>query len=331
MRPELTKHIVFSYFSGDSTALQKKLIEDWLTDIRNVEVYFEWLEEWETMQPQFLPDTSLALNRMDERILQKAEPVSEPQIIKAPGISTKTMLQWAASVMLILSVLIYTQREVVMYKTYQTAFGELKSFTLDDSSQVVLNANSSLKVPRWGFGKSTRHVFLEGEAEFSVKHTIDHQYFKVHTADKSLITVLGTEFVVYTRKQRTNVVLNKGKVQLSSYAKEKPLTMRPGDRATVESNGQIKVQQLSKTELIEQTAWKEHRFVFDDTPLKEVAVKIREVFGVVVRINDKNLAMRTATGSFPAKNAEELLTSMSFMYSFEITKADNKILLIPNP
>lgn len=331
MKPELTKHTVFAYFSGDATALQKQLIKDWLTDIQNVETYFEWLEEWEKIQPQFQPDTLAALESITEKLDQNQVDIPKPLPLPQHRGQKNTVLLWTAASFLLISLVSYLSREFVMYRTYETAFGELNKFRLDDSSMVVLNANSTLRVPRWGFGKSTRHVYLEGEAEFSVRHTIDNQYFKVHTADKSLVTVLGTEFVVYTREKQTNVVLNKGKVELSSHTREEPLPMSPGDRATIASDGEIKIEKLSEKQLVQLTAWKEHRFVFNDTPLREVAEKIHEVFGVVVRINNNSLATRTATGSFPAKNAEELLSSMSYMYSFEITKSDNKIILIPNP
>jgi transmembrane sensor len=330
MIPELTKHVAFSYFSGDATPLQKQIIREWLTDTRNVETYFEWLEEFEKMQIQFQPDTATALNNLNERLLQKNEPSEINATRPVRKFSGKWMQRVAASVLLT-AITAYLCKDPILYRTYETAYGEVNSFSLADSSSVVLNANSILKVPRWGFGKSTRNVYLEGEAEFSVRHTADHQYFKVHTTGKNLITVLGTEFVVYTRSKHTNVVLNKGKVELSSYTGNAPFTMLPGDRATIESNGDIKIEKLTETEIENNSTWKEHRFVFDDTPLKEVAEKIREVFGVVVAINNKELAIRTATGSFPAKSAEELLVSMSYMYNFEIIKADKKIVLIPNP
>lgn len=331
MKPELTKYTVFAYFSGNATALQKQMIKDWLADIQNVEIYFEWLEEWERIQPQFQLDTLAALENITEKLLRNEDSTHAESESPTHRVPRKSLLLWAAASLFLMGFGAYLARELIMYRTYETSFGELNKFYLDDSSLVALNANSSLRVPRWGFGKSTRHVYLKGEAEFSVQHTIDHQYFKVHTADNSLITVLGTEFVVYTRPKQTNVVLNKGKVELSSYAGEEPLTMSPGDRATIESDGEIKIEKLSQKQLVQHSAWKEHRFIFDDTPLKEVAERIHEVFGVVVKINNKELATRTATGSFPAKNADELLTSMSYMYSFEITKTENKIILIPNP
>jgi transmembrane sensor len=330
MIAELTKHVAFTYFAGDATPIQKQIIREWLTDTQNVETYFEWLEEFEKMQIQFQPDTVAALDNINKKLLQDEEPSTETTS-QPVGFSMAKWMKWAAASVLVSGLTVYLCKDPILYRTYETAYGEVNSFSLDDSSSVVLNANSSLKVPRWGFGKSTRNVYLEGEAEFSVRHTADHQYFKVHTADNNLITVLGTEFVVFTRSKHTNVVLNKGKVELSSYTGDAHFTMAPGDRATIESNGDIKIEKLTETEIEQISTWKEHRFVFDDTPLKDVAEKIREVFGVVVTINNKELAIRTATGSFPAKSAEELLVSLSYMYNFEIIKADKKVILIPSP
>lgn len=330
MKPELTKYIVFSYFSGDATPLQKEMVLEWLADGRNVELYFTWLEEWEKMHIQFQPDPAEALTKVKAK-LRDEEPQALPsELLPARKISKNRVLLWAAACLFLMGFAAFWEQEFLIYRTYHTAFGEQTRFRLADGSTVLLNANSTLKVPRWGFGKSTRHVYLDGEAEFSVRHTDDHQYFKVHNADKSLITVLGTEFVVYTRARETSVVLNKGKVEISSSAGEKPLTMLPGDHATVGRSGQITIEKLSHEKLAEHSAWKEHRLVFDDTPLYEVARKIHELFGVEVKINGKELAARTATGSFPAKNAEELLAILSYMYDFEIKKAENKVILIPN-
>ncbi|MGX5858376.1 FecR family protein [Dyadobacter jiangsuensis] len=330
MKPELTKYIVFSYFSGDATPLQKEMVLKWLEDARNVELYFTWLEEWEKMHIQFQPDPAEALTKVKAKLRHEEQPTVTPEHLPVRRISGKMVLLWAAACLFLMSFAAFWQRELLIYRTYHTAFGEQTRFQLADGSSVLLNANSTLKVPRWGFGKSTRHVFLDGEAEFSVQHTHDNQYFKVHNADRSLITVLGTEFVVYTRARKTSVVLNKGKVEISSPAGDQPLTMLPGDRATVGKSGHIIIEKLSDEKLAEHSAWTEHRLVFDDTPLYEVARRIHELFGVEVKINGKELAARTATGSFPAKNADELLSILSYMYDFEIKKAENKVILIPN-
>ena len=130
-------------------------------------------------------------------------------------------------------------RDRLLQQTYTTAFGEIRVLILADGSRVTLNANSTLRVPRFGFGQQTRNVLLTGEAAFSVTHTLDDKPFIVRTGKSFEVVVLGTEFVVYNRHQGGRVVLNRGKVQLRYKQGEatRQLTMQPGDQATMNARG----------------------------------------------------------------------------------------------
>jgi transmembrane sensor len=329
----INKALIFEHFSGRTSPLQKKLIAEWLQTGLNQEQFYAWLTEWEATFPLYDPDITLPLNRFSQYMREPGLLVPVEEEIRPIGRSAFIGYRYvaAAVALCLLAFAGWLNQDQIMYQHYRSDFGHTSAIKLSDGSRVTLNANSVLRVPRWTFGNANRNVYLEGEAEFEVTHLPDHQLFKVHTMDHSLITVLGTEFTVYTREQITNVVLNKGKVRLSPPAGDTSHTMAPGERATIGTSGEIKIEKLSTEQLEAGLAWKEHRFVFDNTPLSEVAEKIREVFGVNVSISDKNLAVRTATGSFPADSAEELLTNMSVMYSFEIIKTKKQIQINPIP
>ncbi|MCF2492837.1 FecR family protein [Dyadobacter chenhuakuii] len=327
----ISKPLLFEHFAGRTSVLQKKLIEEWLQTAANQDLFYAWLAEWEMTFPVYDPRMEEPLARFDQYMQEPQKVHSIPAAFEDKKTFTGYRYLAAAVFLALITFAGFINRDQIRYQRYSTDLGKMKEITLSDGSRVTLNANAVLRVPRWTFGVSDRNVFLEGEAEFAIKHLPDHQLFQVHTMDNSLITVLGTEFTVHAREQLTNVVLNKGKVRLSSAAAEKPRTMQPGERATIVKSGEIKVEMLSEKELAAEMAWKEHRFVFDNTPLSAVARKIREVFGVEVHIPDKGLALRTATGSFPAESAEELLTNMSVMYGFEIVKTKKQFLINPIP
>ncbi|MCF2488107.1 FecR family protein [Dyadobacter sp. CY347] len=329
--PLISKPLLFEHFAGRTSVLQKKLIEEWLQTDTNQEQFYAWLAEWEMTFPAYDPEMGEPLARFNHHMNQPRKLLPTMPVYGHKNTFNRYRYIAAAVLLALVSFAVFINRDQIRYQRYSADFGKMKEITLSDGSRVTLNANSVLRVPRWTFGVSDRNVFLEGEAEFAIKHLPDHQLFQVHTMDNSLITVLGTEFTVYTREQLTNVVLNKGIVRLSSTAAEEPHTMQPGERATIVKSGAIKVEMLSEKELAAEMAWKEHRFVFDNTPLSAVARKIREVFGVDVHIADKGLAVRTATGSFPAESAEELLTNMSVMYGFEIVKTRKQFLINPIP
>ncbi|MCE7060729.1 FecR family protein [Dyadobacter sp. CY343] len=329
----ISKLLLFEHFSGRTSVLQKKLIGEWLQTEANREQFYAWLAEWEATFPVYDPELGEPLGRFKQYMQEPEKMLADTSQNNLAINKTFTWYRYAAAAVFLLLVSFagFMYKDHLLYQRYTSDFGKMKEITLSDGSRVTLNANSVLRVPRWTFGVSDRNVYLEGEAEFAITHLPDHQLFQVHTMDNSLITVLGTEFTVYTREQLTNVVLNKGKVRLSSAAAEEPHTMQPGERATIVKSGAIKVEMLSEKELAAEMAWKEHRFLFDNTPLSAVAEKIREVFGVEVHIADKALAVRTATGSFPAESAEELLTNMSVMYGFEIVKTKKQFQINPIP
>ena len=59
----VTKSILFEYFTGNSSVLQKRMIENWLENEKNRNLYYEWLAEWESEFPQYVPDVE---NKLDE-------------------------------------------------------------------------------------------------------------------------------------------------------------------------------------------------------------------------------------------------------------------------
>ncbi len=329
MDNNIAKNIVFSTLEGKATTMQQQMVEEWLAESQNIELYFKWLEEWEKENPQFLPDTDQAY----QTFLSKTNlQVTENKLNTAKNINQKHFIirkLWvgiAASLVLLLASLGVFFKDQILYKEYQTAFGEVQNITLPDKSTVVLNANSSLKVPRFGFGTETREVFLQGEAEFSVTHTIDNQRFIVRTPDKVKVEVLGTEFVVYTRQRGTKVALHKGKVQLhKEESKQKPLEMKVGDVVTVDKKGTFNLQSAKTTLANNSKAWKEHSFSFERTPLQEIAYQIEENFGVKVQISDNELAKREISGDYKADNAEELLKAIAEILGVEVERQNEEL------
>ncbi len=89
MKPPLSKEVLFIYFSGQATVLQKQLIENGWRMIGRVETYFEWLQEWENSYPQFLPDVEHAFEKV-QRILENKAVQPETDLHMAQETS-----QWA--------------------------------------------------------------------------------------------------------------------------------------------------------------------------------------------------------------------------------------------
>lgn len=309
MEHSVNKHTLFAHFEGRLTPLQRSLLEDWLRDPRHRELYYQWLEEWERLNPQYLADEDGALAASLQRV-EAWESQRQPAAAARPLVRPFRMsARWAAAVAGVVALLAgaYLGRSYVLERTIATAYGEIRRETLPDGSVVTLNANSTLRVPRFGFGDRTRAVFLTGEAAFSVRHLPNHRRFVVRTANGFDVVVLGTEFSVYARPRGGRVVLNRGRVQLAYYpgSQTRQLTLRPGDFVSLDRQGRVALRRVERPET--HAAWTDHRFVFRETSVREIAGLLAETYGLTVRFKSPDLASRTVSGTFQATSADEFL------------------------
>ena len=344
----LSKQVIQNFFEGKTTRMQNILIQEWLDNPANRELYFQWLDEWETENPQFTPDVEQGYRRSLHTVQNNADatPIGGPAAgdpaagdpaagdpaaadltagaYPLPG-SAGTLpgrlfaVKWAAAASVVLVMSAYLLSDFWFYKQYETGYGEIRTVVLPDSSRVTLNANSVLSIPRFGFGGGTREVNLKGEAEFAVKHTVDHSKFIVRTPDKLEVKVLGTEFIVYSRERGSKVVLSQGSVQLRSLNElnPTPMLMKPGDVATMSTRGTLTLKHSES--LSTHQAWKQRRFMFENTPVSEIAYQISEHFGVNVVVADSTLARRTLGGTFNASDPANVLKVLSDVLNARVT------------
>jgi len=319
MKESLSKDLLFDFFDGRTTSMQRKLVEDWLADPQNEELYYQYLDEWETRHPQFSPHIETAL--FQYTALLNNEDVNEETRLLQPEKQPLQLLKrawlWGAVAASLVLVSCFVFRKELMYKSLTSANGQIAHYQLSDGTQVVLNANSILQVPRLGFGQGNREVLLEGEAEFKVVHTESDSRFIVRMDKDYVIEVLGTEFVAFSRARGTKVFLTKGKVKLS-LPKGKQLYMKPGNLFTTETNGAFTL--TSSTTPAKFVAWKQEMFYFDNTLLSEVVEQMNDRFKVNVRIPDPVLAKHRIGGVYKAKQADDLLAILSELLHLEVVK-----------
>ncbi len=335
MHEPIPKNVFFKFFEGKATPLESKLIEEWVSDSKNEELFYQYLDEWESHHPQYRPNYEQAfsiylksLNSLPTRLPSDSTNGRERVYAEPPR--KNTWWYSAASLVLLLGLAVFLLRKPLFYQSYQTAFGQTKEVHLPDGTRVTLNANSVLWVPRIGFQGKKRQVLLQGEAEFKVAHTTDNQRFVVKTDTDFEVEVLGTQFILYARDRGKKVLLNQGKVKVN-YLFNQQKYLQPGDLLELEaSSGKSKVTRVEQPQRY--SAWKQHQFYFDNTPLSEVAVLINEQFGVKVRITDPVTANRRIAGVFKAKNADELLEAISALMDLKMVKKSASIELSPtNP
>ncbi|GAB2557518.1 FecR family protein [Spirosoma aerophilum] len=328
MKP--TKELLFTYFAGQATSVQQKVIGEWLADAGSRETYFQWLDEWERSFPQYAPDLSRHLDLFRQRL---DTPVDEQvPLVRQRAAASRPLWRrgsWlaAASVSLLLLAGGWFVKEAILYTTITTEAHQLRSVSLPDGSTVALNSNSSLRVPRIGYGWISRHVQLTGDAVFDIRHLANNQPFVVLAANGLAVEVLGTEFSVRSRAARAEVVLKRGKVNLHYAMANRPpqnLLMKPGDRVTLDGKGALQLQ--ARADTIRFAHWRYRLFSFNDTSLREVASQIQTVFGVTVQLADPALARRTLTGTIRAGSSDELADALAELLNLRVSHRDQYII-----
>lgn len=210
----------------------------------------------------------------------------------------------------------------------KTDFGQKRNFFLPDGSEVTLNANSTLRCqPDWLEGE-TRQVWLDGEAFFHVaRYEVAGKAVKFTVqAGELAIEVLGTQFNVLNRAERTQVVLEEGKVRLrSTEDSQLLLDMTPGEAVVYSQRDGLVSRQQTDPRLYD--AWRDNRLVFDNTPLSEVAEIIQHTYGKTVAFADSTLMSRRLTGTIPSDDLGRLTKAMAHAFNLQITERGDELLI----
>ncbi len=204
---------------------------------------------------------------------------------------------------------------------YRTAFGETKIITLPDSSTVILNSNSLLRLKSAWKSTTPREVWLDGEAFFSVIHKKNNQPFKVKPGEDVAIEVLGTTFNVYHRDE-TKIVLNSGRIQLSlpDVQSGEKIMMKPGELVEYDEKKFVK----RKVDPKVYTAWTEKNLVLNRTSLRELLHMIKDNYGIDVEVKE-SLLNQTISGSMPVTDSEGLLHQIAKAFQLKVVKEESKV------
>ena len=216
-----------------------------------------------------------------------------------------------------------THSAIVQYNTLSTARGEISPYplVLADGTKVWLNAESSITFPTAFIGKE-RIVKVTGEALFEVAHNTA-QPFKV-TVKGQTVEDIGTQFNInaYDDEQTIKTTLIEGSVRVNQ------VLLKPGQQSINTAN-HITVKMANVAQAI---AWKNGKFLFDQTDLKSVMRQLSRWYDLTVIYNG-NVANEEFDGgiSRDVKLSSVLKVLQSNDIHFQINNVAGKKELIITP
>ncbi|MEZ4886986.1 MAG: FecR family protein [Chitinophagales bacterium] len=260
-----------------------------------------------------------------------------------------SFLQYAAAVFLFIcisSVVYFTLNRNQI--THATNFGEKKNVVLPDGSEIMLNANSSIRYTKDWKDALIKEVTLQGEAFFEVVHQRNNAKFVVHTSTFD-VEVLGTSFNLINRPSKHQVMLKEGKVEVHFIDKTDDFVSFL-DTTEQQQIHQNKTLQLSPNQLFEvslkertivrkevnptdYTAWLSNKFVCNQLPLADLALFIEDNYGWEVKTMDTELLSQKINGTIPTNNIDVLLDALPFILETKmvVDKQKKEIIFTDNP
>lgn len=249
-----------------------------------------------------------------EEVKQHLRTIIQPQKTKSVKVDFRPkLLRWAAVVALMISsaaiAYLLTSRQVEDVSLVECAVpnGETRTVVLPDASKVTVNAGSMLIYPE-KFGK-TRHIYLNGEAYFSVIHN-PKQPFVVKTMDFD-VEVMGTVFNVssYIDDEKSTATLKSGEVKINFRDNSPSIILQPNEQLSFErKNHFIARNQVDVSNAI---AWIKGNLVVQGSTLEEIARIIERKYGLHVYLNTSRYPNDRLTMKF--SNDESIDEFMSIM------------------
>ncbi len=314
---------------------------DWVRYASPEAVVF-W-EEWQQQGPANLEEM-LAAKAVAAGIF-RLERISSPETIKSAvwqniqaGIAaadqptrvisvSRRIMNWAAAILapvvLAGGYYLYANRT----QHFSTGNGQHMLVTLPDASTVMLNANSSLSYAKWNQEK--REVWVDGEALFDVKPSRIHVAapFTVHAGNLN-VEVLGTVFNIKSRRNRTEVYLQTGKVRVTDPGHHTSIVLSPDEKISYDKTNYQLVKVPANS--LSTTAWKENKMELVNTSVKEILETLQDQYGYTIVLQDSSIANKTIQGTLSLRNINTVLFELSAILNVTIDKNNDTLTIRKN-
>lgn len=223
----------------------------------------------------------------------------------------------------------YQKFESNPWNIVKTRKGETRKMTLPDGTLVWLNAGTTFRYQK-DFGKTSRSVYLDGEAYFDIASGNTGKPFLVYT-DNYVIHDIGTVFNVrsYSDEHVFETAVIEGQISVegrrSSIAKEKQVLVNEkqalkiktasgkvaggeveNDAATISET--VDLVDLDASQISGYKGWKDNLMLFEDRTFSELSKALEKKYDVSIEIQGEELQYLKYTGSFKdIKSIDEVL------------------------
>lgn len=266
--------------------------------------------------------------RLLERILEKVPTTPAPAVFRI-----RRYIKWAAAILVIGGIAFFYRENLPGRMGLSLAIGQQKTTAptgklltvhLEDGSEVILNAGATLSYPR-RFSADTREVYLRGEAFFHVAPNAEKPF--VVKTGKMDVRVLGTSFNVraHPDMDQAKVTVASGKVSVEADGKTLSL-LNPNQEISYDK--QTTRFEVADTDAKLATSWQSGEIRLDGVPFQELAIVIKNTWGMTLQTSSERLKTANYKTTFHATNRlDDVMRVIGKITNATYEIKDNKIIL----
>jgi transmembrane sensor len=320
--------------SSNCTAADRIAFAQWLSaDPLHQGAFEEMSEVWARLHT--LSDVPALIDHPD---VLPFPPVAEERVFADEVLPVRS--EWstlAASLLVIIGSILHVGLGAPS-NLHVTEVGEVQVLSLEDGSQVELNARSSITVQ---IDDKRREIRLsDGEAVFHV--STDQRPFIVRT-DLATVSALGTKFSVRAESSRVEVSVIEGLVSVAATTTDTALTeydsdllmrfsdeialLGPGQRLELTRESQ-RYEVVPEQEMRDELSWRNGELVFSDTPLIAALAEMRRYHGVSIIVGDPVLNSLRVSGRYPTDDAGPFLKSLEEQHGVAVDRDENRYIVL---
>jgi len=246
------------------------------------------------------------------------------------------------------------QSKPITYSEIKAPLGARSEIILNDGTEVMLNAGSSIKYGS-DFNSINRDLILEGEAYFKVAKNKDLPL--VVSAGNIKIRAIGTEFNVkaYSEEGIIETTLVDGEVEISQKGnseKERVLVLEPNQKAIfANQSDQITLERIKeieplavkpakiitdkllvspKTDVEQVTAWTKNKLIVRSENLESLCTKLQRKYNVTFIFRDDDIKKHRFSGVLLDETFEQVMDVIKLVAPVDYVLDGKSVILVSN-
>ncbi|MET1054657.1 MAG: FecR domain-containing protein [Pedobacter sp.] len=261
-----------------------------------------------------------------EELDKKLEGVQNHKLTVRRNRNLGTWLSVAASVMLILSIGYYFINNARYTVVRNEKGAKVKNVFLPDGTELALNGGAAIRYISSDFNTNRKLELVNGEVFVKVKH--DRQYPFVIDLGEVHARDIGTSFNIVKEQQEISVTVEEGIVALEQPSTSQSVLLTMG--VTGRYSASTKKLIAEQNQDINYKAWADKKFVFTETPLKEVTRQLSKAYHTPITVNGNELKKKKLTANLYYQTPDSALNVIAATLQCKLTSTKGGYILSEN-